>query len=274
MATVADGQLTRSPARPSAEAGLTAFVDRWIWTFMAGLFLAVVLVGFIPDSLTKLAALRAGTRPPFPPVLHVHAVLTGSWLLLLLAQTTLMATGRRAWHMQLGLLAMVLAPAIVIAGVVLIPTRYALLLDFIHALPPAEQARLADRMVLPNNLLLFQLRTGLLFALFVGLGLRARKRDSGMHKRLMILATALPMPAAVDRILWLPTTVPHNPIAQDLYTLLLVSPMFAWDLYRLGRVHRAYLLWLGALLPFTVAFQFVWGTPWWQAFVPRLMGVA
>ena len=43
--------------------------------------------------------MKAGARPPFPPMLHVHAVLMGSFLLLLLAQTVLMATGRkRAAH--------------------------------------------------------------------------------------------------------------------------------------------------------------------------------
>jgi hypothetical protein len=252
---------------------ITSFIDRWIWTFMAGLFLVTVLVGFVPDSFTKIAAVQAGQRPGFPPILHVHAVLTGSWILLLLAQTSLMATGKHAWHMKLGLLSMLLAPAIVIAGTILIPTRYLLLWDFVHAAPPGEQASLSNALIFPAKILMFQIRTGILFSLFVLLALRARRRDSGMHKRLMILATALPMPAAVDRILWLPTTMPLNPISQDLYMLLLVSPMFLWDLYRLGHVHRAYLLWVTAILPFTVAFQFLWNSPSWQAFVARLMGV-
>lgn len=249
------------------------FIDRWIWTFMAGLFLVVVLIGFVPDSFIKVAAVDAGQRPGFPPVLHVHAVLMGSWMLLLLAQTGLMATGRRALHMKLGLLAMALAPAIVIAGCVLIPTRYLMQWDWVHAAPPAEQARLAGSLVFPANILMFQIRTGLLFSLFVLLGLRARRHDPGLHKRLMILATALPLPAATDRMLWLPTTMPFNPIGQDLYLLLLVSPMFVWDLHRHGRVHRAYLYWIAAILPFTIAFQFLWGSPWWQSVVPRLMGV-
>src|SRR6059058_4605095 len=88
-------------------------IDRWIYVFMAAWFIVVVLVGFIPDAMMKVALVKAGARPPFPPILHVHAALMGSFLLLLLAQTWLMATGRKALHMQLGVVGMVLAAALV-----------------------------------------------------------------------------------------------------------------------------------------------------------------
>src|SRR4051812_25785420 len=48
-------------------------IDRWIFVFTAATFVAVVLVAFIPDSITKLALVRAGQRPPFPLILHIHA---------------------------------------------------------------------------------------------------------------------------------------------------------------------------------------------------------
>ena len=99
-------------------------LDRWIFVFMAAWFIAIILTGFIPDSLMKVAAVKAGQRPPFPLVLHFHAVLMGSFLLLLLAQTTLMASGRSAQHKRLGMAAMVLAPALVIVGFILVPTIY------------------------------------------------------------------------------------------------------------------------------------------------------
>src|SRR5688572_25807962 len=77
-------------------------IDRWIFVGMAVWFIAIVLAGFIPDSIMKVAMVKAGLRPPFPLVLHMHAVLMGGFLLLLLAQSWLMATGRRQFHMQLG----------------------------------------------------------------------------------------------------------------------------------------------------------------------------
>ena len=94
-----------------------------------------------------------------------------------------------------------------------------------------------------------------------------------IHNRLMILATAIPIPAATDRMLWLPSTLPANPLTVDLYPLLLIAPMFFWDLYRTRHVHRAYLIWLGVSLPFVVALHLLWGSAWWAATVPGLMGV-
>ena len=51
--------------------------DRWIYVFMAGLFVATALTGFIPASIRHFAAVEAGQRPAPSPVLHVHAVLMG-----------------------------------------------------------------------------------------------------------------------------------------------------------------------------------------------------
>ena len=99
-------------------------IDRWIYVFTAALFIAIILTGFIPDSLTKIAAVQAGHRPPFPVVLHLHAVLMASFMMLLLAQTTLVAMDRRELHMKVGLAAFVVAPALILVGIVLVPTMY------------------------------------------------------------------------------------------------------------------------------------------------------
>src|SRR5437764_7168033 len=69
-------------------------IDRWIYVFMAAWFIAIVLTGFIPDSFARVAMVKAGQHAPFPKILHVHAVLMGSFMLLFLAQTTVVATGR------------------------------------------------------------------------------------------------------------------------------------------------------------------------------------
>ena len=67
-------------------------IDRWIFVGMALWFIAIVLAGFIPDSIMKVGLVESGQRAPFPIVLHMHAVLMGSFLLLLLTQSWLMAT--------------------------------------------------------------------------------------------------------------------------------------------------------------------------------------
>lgn len=100
-------------------------IDRWIFVGMAVWFIAIVLTGFIPDSIGKIAAVKAGQHPPFPLILHVHAVLMASFLLLLLVQSVMMATGRTALHKQVGIAAFVLVPAMVVAGLILAPAIYA-----------------------------------------------------------------------------------------------------------------------------------------------------
>jgi hypothetical protein len=273
MATLAEVGL-EGPS-PRASEGAAQFIDRWIWVFTAALLMATVLAGFVPDSIEKVGLIEAGKRPPFPPILHAHAVLMASWMTLLLTQTTLMATGHRRFHMQLGLAGMVLAPAIVVAGALLVPTMYHANWAAAHAANPALAAgAVPPKMNFATNILLNQLRVGLLFPIVVGLGLLARRTDAGLHKRLMILATTLPMGAAISRIDWLPSSVPGSGATIDLLPMLLVLPMFGWDIFRLRRVHRAYVIWLTLLLPFLVADALLWNAPWWFAIVPRLMGVA
>lgn len=274
MATVT-ATAVASERRPDVLSGTPRAhgIDRWIYVFTAASFVVIVLAGFIPSSLAKIAAVQAGERPPFPLILHAHAVLMGSFLLLLLAQTTLVATGRCDLHRPLGLLAMVLAPALVLVGLILVPATYHAAWNSVQAAPPEARDQLRQVVLIRDNIMLLQLRIGFLFPLILLIGLRARGREAGLHKRMMILATALALPAGIDRIPWLATTLPESPLAPDLYTLLAVSPMLVWDVVRNRAVHKAYWIWLAVCLPFTVAVHGLWNSDWWHATAPRLMGV-
>jgi hypothetical protein len=261
--------------RPDHLSGISraGVIDRWIYVFTAASFVVVALLGFIPDSLGKIAAVQAGQRPPFPIVLHMHAVLMGSFLLLLLAQTVLMATGRSDRHRQLGLAAMVIGPALVVVGFVLVPTMYHSAWNAAQTAPPEARPELQKVLSGKDNIMLMQLRTGLLFPLLLFIGLRARGTNPGLHKRMMVLSIAPALPAAFDRITWIPTTLPGSPLSPDLYILLAVSPMFIWDVIRNRSVHTAYWIWLGFCLPVVIAIHALWDTPWWHATAHRLMGV-
>ena len=248
-------------------------LDRWIFVINAAFFVVIALAGFIPDSLMKIDMVKAGQRPPFPLILHVHSVLMGSFLLLLLAQTILMATGRDGLHRRIGPVAMVLVPALVVAGLILVPTTWLSIWGALHHAPPAALPALRDLHLRLDDIMLLQLRIGVLFPLFIWLGLRARNSDAGFHKRMMLLAPAVALPAAFDRITWIPTTFPHSPVGPDLYVLLAVAPMFLWDVIRNRRIHHAYVVFLAASLPLTLFVHGVWDTPWWHNMAHRLMGV-
>jgi len=252
--------------------GVTAFIDRWIYVFMAVLFIATVLAGFIPDASRMLANVAAGNRPPLPPILHIHAVLMGSWLTLLLLQAVLMATGRRSFRLQLGLLGMVLAPAMVIAGFVLIPTMDGQIVDGIRHGPPEAAAQLKAILPLVMNIMLIQMRAGLVFAVLVAVALKLRQSDSETHKRLLFLATAAPLPAATDRITWLPSTMPGAAWTVELWPLAVLAPLILWDLYRQRAVHRAYWIWIAVSIVPATLMHALWGSPWWFKTALGLLG--
>src|SRR6478735_1239555 len=142
-------------------------IDRWIFVFMALWFIAITLTGFIPDSIMKVGMVKAGLRPPFPIVLHMHAIVMGSFLLVLLAQTWLMATGKRAYHMQLGLLGYALAAVLVVVGLVLVPTMYGQVWNGAHFGPPEVREMLQKQLPVVDDIALLQYRIGLLFPLFL-----------------------------------------------------------------------------------------------------------
>jgi len=248
-------------------------VDRWIFVGMALWFIGIVLTGFIPDSIMKLGMIKAGARAPFPVVLHVHAVLMGSFLLLLLAQTLMVATGRCALHKQIGVAAFVLVPVLVVVGLVVAPTMYYQVWGAAHFGPPDVQAALTPVVPLLENILLLQISAGVLFAVFMTIALRARRTQSGLHKRMVFLATAVPLGAAIDRMWWLPSTMPASPLATDAYVLAALAPLFCWDVVRHQRVHRAYWLFLGIYLPAAALVAAAWDKPWWHDAAHRIMGV-
>jgi hypothetical protein len=248
-------------------------IDRWIFVITAAWFILIVLTGFIPDSIMKVAAVQAGERPPFPLMLHMHAVLMGSFLLLLLTQTVLMATGRCELHMRVGIAAFVLVPALVVVGLILAPTMYYQTWHALQTASPEARAKLEAALARSENIKLLQLRIGLLFPLFIAIALKARRVSAGLHKRMMFLATAMPLPAAIDRMNWLPTTLPASPVATDFYILLAVSPLFVWDVVRNRRVHEAYWIWLAINLPVALLVYRLWDTPWWHATARAMLGV-
>ena len=274
MATVAD-RFSFREHRPDLLSGTPRAhaIDRWIFVFMAAWYIAIVLLGFIPDAIGMIAAAKAGLRPPLPMILHVHAAVMGSFLLTLLAQSWLMATGRRDYHMQLGVLGALLAAALVVVGFILAPTMYYQVWGGATFGPPEVRKALAPVVPLLENILLLQIAAGLMFALFVTIGLRARGRDAGLHKRMMFLAVAVPLGAAISRMHWLPSTMPASPLSINLFVLVAIAPMFVWDVIRNRRVHKAYLIWFPVFVIVTTAVNLTWDKPWWHATAKTIMRV-
>jgi hypothetical protein len=257
---------------PPATSALARFADRWIYVFTAALFIITALAGFIPDSIAIVTEVRERARPPLPPVMHVHALLMGSWLLLLFTQALLMAMGRRSLHRKIGAAAVLLVPLILVTMVSLVRIGFVDVetASAAHTVDPAE---ISNMQLIVSSLLPEQARAALFFSLFTIWGLWVRNRDPQAHKRLMVLATLMPLPAGIDRIEWLPSTLPGSSDSSSLYMLLWLSPVLLYDLLRCGRLHRVYVIGLLLNLPLAIASHFIAGSAWWIATAPRLVGI-
>src|SRR5690606_6122596 len=74
---------------------------------MAVVFIVLILVGFSERYYARLAGIEAAT-----PLVHVHAAVFAAWFAVLLAQTMLVARGRRDVHRRVGLVGAALVPAV------------------------------------------------------------------------------------------------------------------------------------------------------------------
>jgi hypothetical protein len=74
------------------------FVERWYFTGMALVMLALSIAGFVPAIVHP-----AGRRAPLTLLAAAHGIVFFAWLLLFLAQSLLVATRRIGLHRRLGL---------------------------------------------------------------------------------------------------------------------------------------------------------------------------
>lgn len=232
-------------------------VDRYFYAGMAWWLVFVTVTGFAPRSF----AILGGTMANPPLVVHMHAFVMLAWTVLLALMASLSIANRMDLHRRLGLASLVVGPAVLV---------------MLTAVTVVRQQDSAGTPAAPlvNNILFLQIRSILLFPTFFIWALATRQRDPQTHKRMMLLATLMLIDAAIARMSWLPfNRFPIDYLAVHLYLLLLIVPALAFDVVRMGRVHRAWWWGLGLTLPWVVAAEFVWDSPWWREMGPRLVGV-
>jgi hypothetical protein len=165
--------------------------------------------------------------PPLPLLLHVHGVVMTSWTVLFVGQTCLIAAHRVDWHRRLGIFGAALAVVVVVVGAI-VNVRAAV--GAVQTPPTHPPTFLA--------ILGFNLIDLLVFATFVGVGIAFRRR-SGLHKRLMLLATLSMLGQPFARV------VSNSTALLLVYSCVLVC--LAFDTFRNRRLHLAF-AWGAALL--------------------------
>jgi hypothetical protein len=196
---------------------LRARIDDRFFSGMLIFIFGTVFLGFAHSYF--LAGLIHTTQPS--PIIHIHAVVFSAWVLLLIAQTTMVSIGKIGWHMKLGILGAGLACLVVILGVMAIAdsTRR-------HFTPPGLDA---------GTFLAVDLAEMAIFGLLISWGLRVR-RDGPAHKRLVMLATSVMMFAPVGR--WPFAFITSFPLSIPLIVSAFPASIILFDLLTLRRVHR------------------------------------
>jgi hypothetical protein len=219
--------------------------DDYFFAGMSLLVLGTVLLGFAHSYYL------AGTIHAHLPsaIIHAHALVFSSWILLFITQTTLVSVGRVNWHKKLGILGAVLACLLVLLGSLAIvdSTRR-------HFTPPG---------LTPGMFLALDLGEMTVFGFLVGWGIRAR-RDGAEHKRLILLATIVLLSAAVNRwpFAFIHQVPPSTGFVIDAFLLCVI----VFDLVTRRKVHRA-TVWGSLLIFLLVPAMFALGrTPLWANF--------
>ena len=231
--------------------------DRRFYLVASLIFLALVFWTFVRTFYLKLFF---GT-PPLSALVHIHGAVMTGWAVLLVVQTSLIATHRVRWHRRVGTFGALWAALVVLLGSV----------TTLHA--AAREVRghtdFAAAQVIITSLDLLQM---LFFAGFVAMAIRQRHRPD-YHKRLMILTIACMLPDALAR---LPISVMAG--SEDLKNQVIMLGLDGFIFVSVGldtlwhrRLHPVFawgaLLFVGA---FHVALYFT-KTPAWIAFGESLV---
>ncbi len=234
--------------------------ERKFYSRMALFLVALVLLGFGQSFyLRDMVPSYPRPNPTLTVSVLVHGGLFSLWMLVLVAQTQLVAAGRRDIHMKLGALGMLLAVAIV-------PTMY---LVTVGQVARANQPPFTD----PLTWTAVPLAVILPYAWLVWTGW-TRRREAQWHKRAMLSAAILAvMGPAIGRLPIAPPTL-GGMTFQLLLGLALFGPMILWDRRSLGHVHAATRLGfaLGAIATI-VPLAIFWTGADWASVARQLPGV-
>lgn len=245
-----------SIAAPPAE---RQSAERRFYSRMALFLVVLVLLGFAPSFYLRDIVPSPRPNPTLPPAVLLHGGVFTLWMLAVVAQTQLVAAGRRDIHMKLG-------AATVLLAIALVPIMY---LTAVWQVARANQPPFTD----PLTWTIVPLAVIIPFAILIWQGW-AHRRNAQWHKRAMLGAAILVVAGPSIGRLPISPPVLAGFSFQMLLGLALFIPMFIWDRRTIGRPHPA--TWLGfglgavsVLVPLIV----FWTGADWASIARQLPGV-
>ncbi len=203
-----------------------SFTRRWYFAAIALVMLLVATAAFLPSI-----AQPAGRRAPLSLLAAVHGIVFFTWLLIFLAQTSLVASRHIGWHKRLGI-------ASIAVFAMMPPLAWATTLAMVRRGVDLS----GDLSVAIGNdvaaTAVFPMFNTLIFAVLVVAALSYRHRPE-IHQRLMLFANIELMPAPLTHL------IGHSPVLAGMPGAIVMVPLtlfvlgaIAGDLLRGSHVHR------------------------------------
>jgi len=224
--------------------------ERRFYCRMAIFLVVIVFLGFAPSFYLKnVVPSYPRPNPTLPPAVILHGLLFTLWMLAFVAQTQLVAAGRRDLHMKLG-------GATIALAVLLVPVMY---LTAVWQVSRANQPPFTD----PLSWTIIPLGVIPAFIYLVYEAWRHR-REPQWHKRLMLGASILVIfGPGFGRIPMSPPIFWGFAAQLALGLCVLFAPLFIWDRRTQGHVHPA--TWMGfgvsavsAIIPLILIYSNSW----------------
>jgi hypothetical protein len=191
-------------------------------SFYFWMTLAMALFVFGGFGMHSFVPALRGKFPPAPPIVHLHAVVFVSWMLLLVTQSALVSGGNVKLHRSLGMWGIAHATAIMMLGLSLqlIATRSAML----KGLAPGTDGLYLGLCAFAG------------FTTMFTLAIRNRRRPE-IHRRMILFAMLPVLPPGVNRFwseaLGLPP-IPVVPLYATLWTMAAAILLHEWR--KTGRI--------------------------------------
>ena len=202
-----------------------------------------------------------GDFPPAPPIVHLHAVVFVSWMILLVVQSALVGAGNVKLHRSLGTWGIAQGTATILVG---------LMMQIVASGRGLAAGRPPGSDGLYLGLLAF-----LGFATMFTLAIRNRQRPD-VHRRMILFAMLPVLPPGVNRfwanLLGLDDPVPTFWLYLTLWTMAAAILIHQWR--RNGRIDRYSLFGAGWIVVQGLVHEAVVGAPWFDRIAATVLALA